>query len=731
MAPPPGVVTANTPQPGGRRDYDIPSTFTPPTNMPNINFNAPVIRMGVGADKANSQYGYDNRRGGNDQSNAPRGRMGLGADSRNLDSQRQQVRDNMISLIPPTKEEVSRTIFITGLVPGCPDNTQIEELLDVGRGLRRWTRAEDADGKSCTFGFAEFADALTLEIATEVLQSLRLPLREKGGLIKDEEGNTEEAELKVVVDDQTTEYIQTWNRDRDRFQFELERAQEAIEQIKTRLSNPETHTNGTADRDGDVTMGENGVGQTDAELITIPVGGAEDELADIPAELRETVAAEIAAFRERSNRRDLERLRKEEEYEAAERARGGRVNRLASPPPSAPSGPAGANGIPVGPRGVSGAPSGPKGYRGVQLPRDGETENTLDKINGFVPEDEDDSASDSELERRRNEKKRASLEKAYLDQERKWFNRERLHQDALARQKADEARRTAAKDRHKEATLQALRDFDDEEQLRKPTEEFYRNRRAWARDRRAFRSDERRRDDKDRLDEEREQEYERRKYEQAQGKADDFLAGMELDLGGRAGEKAAPRQFAFNLGLGGAGAGAAPEKAAPSINEERAEPEARKGAAQSMEQVEGLLDEEEEEGAADRKTLQAVSFQPLAAGEKMTDEERKEATRQLAASIPSNTDDLFAWNVKWDSLKEHVVADNLRPYVEKKIMESLGVQEDLLVDFVEEVIKRHGKPQEIQAELETMMEDEAADLTKKVWRMVVFYSESEARGLSG
>ena len=61
-----------------------------------------------------------------------------------------------------------------------------------------------------------------------------------------------------------------------------------------------------------------------------------------PAEMRETVAKEIWASRDRSTRRDMERLWREEEIEAAERRRtmGQRPSRLASPPSSAPNGPA-------------------------------------------------------------------------------------------------------------------------------------------------------------------------------------------------------------------------------------------------------------------------------------------------------------------------------------------------------------------------------------------------------
>jgi hypothetical protein len=42
----------------------------------------------------------------------------------------------------------------------------------------------------------------------------------------------------------------------------------------------------------------------DGEVVTIPIT-IEDELADIPPEMRANVAKEIAAFRERSTRRDI------------------------------------------------------------------------------------------------------------------------------------------------------------------------------------------------------------------------------------------------------------------------------------------------------------------------------------------------------------------------------------------------------------------------------------------
>jgi hypothetical protein len=48
---------------------------------------------------------------------------------------------------------------------------------------------------------------------------------------------------------------------------------------------------------------------------------------------------------------------------------------------------------------------------------------------------------------------------------------------------------------------------------------------------------------------------------------------------------------------------------------------------------------------------------------------------------------------------------------------------------IEGVVRRHGRPEEIVEELSDTLDEEAEGLARKVWRMVVFFSESEARGL--
>jgi hypothetical protein len=84
----------------------------------------------------------------------------------------------------------------------------------------------------------------------------------------------------------------------------------------------------------------------------------------------------------------------------------------------------------------------------------------------------------------------------------------------------------------------------------------------------------------------------------------------------------------------------------------------------------------------------------------MTEEEISQAVRSLAQEIPSDKDGLWGWEVKWDYMDGSVIKDKLRPFVEKKIVEYLGVQEEMLVEAVEEHLRAHGTAAALVEELE-------------------------------
>lgn len=189
---PPGMQQTNAQQPG--RQGSFPANFQPPPNMPNINFSAPVIRLGTSGPAKPTGPETGRERG----VEGPGRRAGLGSAS--LDSQRHHGRDTMMPLQPPTREEIVRTLFVGGITEGVGGDDGIERILQSAGNLRRWIRATDADEKACRFGFAEFLDPESLETAVEVLKDVEVPVKRQAPRADgEEEKEVEKSTLLVRI----------------------------------------------------------------------------------------------------------------------------------------------------------------------------------------------------------------------------------------------------------------------------------------------------------------------------------------------------------------------------------------------------------------------------------------------------------------------------------------------------------------------------------------------------
>ncbi|KAK4169905.1 hypothetical protein QBC43DRAFT_374956 [Cladorrhinum sp. PSN259] len=708
MAPPPGVQQLN-PSAQANRPSGLPASFQPPPNLPNINFNAPVIRLGALSAPSKPGGSLTDRR---DSQTPTSARPGLGSD-RNVEQSRAQMRETMQSLVPPTPEERLRTIFVHKIPNGVGGEEGIQRLLRTVGILRRWDSAQShlSEHKGALFGFAQFEDPESLAAAVELLKDIEVPVKKQSPIENppaDEENKFEDIEkemLQVVVDQSTINYIESWKEglpDDSQFDVRLHEAKQRLKQFIRDLFYPRAH-----DVDGDTAMGNgtNGIGDN-VEVINIPLA-PEDELADIPPEMRATVAAEIAAFRDRSNRRDLERLRKEEEFEEMERQRNGapRKSRLDSPPPSNNS-----NNIPLGPRVAPGPPNAPTGPRG---------QNRIDFVvggttNGNAPqfkEEDSTDADDDELYERERNKQRAEDDKIYLEAERKWANRERQRAAALEREHAREKEDTEGLARRIEEQLEKDKNWDDEREMARKAHLYYRDHSQWIRERTAFKSTEAGHDEDDRRAEESERRRAEQDMAQAKDMADSFLDRQAREMEVRPSAPAAPQRVTISFG---AAAQRVAQKAATTRR--------------TVAEVEGLLDDEENESATKRQ-LVPIKFEPLTDTKTMSEEDIQNAVRALAQEIPVHKEGLWAWDVKWDYLEEAIIREKLRPFVEKKVVEYLGVQEQFLVDVVEEHLRKHQKPAELVETLGEALDEDAEDLVKKLWRMVIFFTESEKRGL--
>jgi hypothetical protein len=621
------------------------------------------------------------------------------------------MRESMQALVPPTAEERLRTIFVHKIPDGVGGEAGIQKLLNTVGRLRRWDSGQShlSEHKGALFGFAQYEDPESLAAAVELLKNIEVPVKKQPvtenppGDDDDTFDGIEKEQLKVEVDPSTLKYLESWKESRgddSAVEARLGEARLALKQFVRDLFYPRVP--GGRDADGDTAMGNGtgGVGEN-VEVINIPLA-PEDELADIPAEMRATVAAEIAAFRDRSNRRDLERLRKEEEFEEMERQRNGapRRSRLESPPPSS------SNTVPLGPRGVPNAPSGPRGQnRGVEFVNGGTT-------NGQQFRDDDDTdADDEELYERELAKQRAEDEKVYLEAERKWVNRERQRAAALDREREREKSETDGFARRREEQLERDKNWDDDREASRKAHLYYRDHGQWIRERTAFRAAEAARDEMDRRAEEDERRRAEAEMEHARDMADSFLERQAEEMERQPAAPAAPQRVTISFG-------AAAQKAA----------QRTAAARRTVAEVEGLLDDEEQDQTTKRQ-LVPIKFEPITDTKAMSEEDIQNAVRALAHEIPVDKEGLWSWDVKWDYLEESVIREKLRPFVEKKVVEYLGVQEQFLVDVVEEHLRKHQKPAELVETLSEALDEDAEDMVKKLWRMVIFFTESEKRGL--
>lgn len=83
--------------------------FAPPANLPNINFNAPIIRLGTSVTRQNplpTQSSSSGKMGG-----------GMGRE--------------INELLPPTVEEQLKTVFVGGIPKGM-DDEWMERILKAG-----------------------------------------------------------------------------------------------------------------------------------------------------------------------------------------------------------------------------------------------------------------------------------------------------------------------------------------------------------------------------------------------------------------------------------------------------------------------------------------------------------------------------------------------------------------------------------------------------------------------
>lgn len=100
------------------------------------------------------------------------------------------------------------------------------------------------------------------------------------------------------------------------------------------------------------------------------------------------------------------------------------------------------------------------------------------------------------------------------------------------------------------------------------------------------------------------------------------------------------------------------------------------------------------------------------------------AKGETVSNLPtsSDTDKLFSWPVKWDNLTESIV-ERLLSLVSGQVVEYLGVEDEDLINFAVDHIRKHQPALDLVAELEAALDEDAKKLVATVWMELVSSTE--------
>ncbi|KAF9358755.1 hypothetical protein BGX34_008787 [Mortierella sp. NVP85] len=114
-------------------------------------------------------------------------------------------------------------------------------------------------------------------------------------------------------------------------------------------------------------------------------------------------------------------------------------------------------------------------------------------------------------------------------------------------------------------------------------------------------------------------------------------------------------------------------------------------------------------------------------------EKREQEIKALIQSIPADAQSLWNWPIQWQYVEEdneQILKEKIQPFASKKVFELLGEEDEELTSFVMDHVRQRKPPQQLVDDLRRALDEDAAVLVMKIWRMLIFETESKARKLS-
>ncbi|GAA5948560.1 hypothetical protein JCM3765_004925 [Sporobolomyces pararoseus] len=564
------------------------------------------------------------------------------------------------------------SLFVGSIADGI-ENGWLERILQVAGPILSFRRP------SPPFAFVEYSDP------ESVLRCLSVV---NGTTLKSKNGT--EKSLLVKADEKTRARLDEYEKTRVLSESTSDltlQAQQDLASIVTRIAAGDSvPVPGGSDSVSDGPKKESEM--TEAEKLAAHLRDLAPE--DLPDSQRETTLSSIAAFRERSMKKQTERRELDRQIEERRQAMIQKRTREQQQQQQQRTSVSSSTTPAVDPQSFN----QPIGF----VAQGGEQTHTGE---GVEPE-----IDDAKRERERAEQEHRQQENIFRDRERRFEQRERGRIQAWERERMRERSIVDQEDRERTFMAERLATWDDEREAERGREAFYVDRPRWRAQRRAVRQREEDFDARDRA-------LEAQRLAQIAQQSDSFLAQhADLFSGGDQAQSSDQPTSAPAVKVS-FGSTAKPKTAEP---------------APKRPTVLGM-GEEEEEGRRKRELI-PLSYsddedeKPKKDEKKrLTGREKEKRIMEIEDSIPREKEKLFGWDIKWSSLNEGIIKRRVSPFTNKCIVEYLGGEEAELLNAVLEHVRAHKPAQDLVDELEPVLDEESTDLVTKVWKVLVTETE--------
>lgn len=153
--------------------------------------------------------------------------------------------------------------------------------------------------------------------------------------------------------------------------------------------------------------------------------------------------------------------------------------------------------------------------------------------------------------------------------------------------------------------------------------------------------------------------------------------------------------------------------------------------------LEKVFNQEDEEMFVIKKQRKLVPIeyseeeqQAVGRSNHMSSDERKGLVQNLIKSIPTEKDELFEYEVKWDCLDDVLIEKRVKPWINKKIIEYIGEEEATLVEFIADKVSNHSTAQNVLDDVSMVLDEDTEVFVVKLWRLLIYETEAKHRGLS-